>query len=364
MNEEDFGFEARDRKVLENVLVGPTNEEKKREKGAGENEGEVSGGAVTGGYDRDVGVQVQVNKSGGDNGSFSRGEEGRVGGGIPETGSGVASVAVEGNAEQSSLVAGEPPSIPNVVEYHLKVKSTGNNSGEKSRNIDPGRLSFGKRIAKPEVGKRFASGESSGRKIAGREPSRMALDNNNRGLGESSELPQTFQVKYLGSHDARGLWGIKHTRKPVDNMVSAARSLPAGTILPFVKLVVSKDGVGLLPLGLKRHDAGISKKFSIDTISYGVQDLVYTRVFSMIVVRETGQNQGISPFECHGFVCESRNHARQLTYALANAFQIYSQSVKAQGKAEETAGNIKKRFAIDLRTPEEIEAELTLDSEA
>lgn len=37
------------------------------------------------------------------------------------------------------------------------------------------------------------------------------------------QLPQTFEVKYLGRREARGLWGIKHTRKPVDEMVAAAR---------------------------------------------------------------------------------------------------------------------------------------------
>ena len=40
---------------------------------------------------------------------------------------------------------------------------------------------------------------------------------------EEVKLPQYFQVKYLGKRDAKGLWGIKHTRKPVDDMVTAAR---------------------------------------------------------------------------------------------------------------------------------------------
>lgn len=29
-----------------------------------------------------------------------------------------------------------------------------------------------------------------------------------------------LQVKYLGSQFSRGLWGIKHTRRPVDYLVS------------------------------------------------------------------------------------------------------------------------------------------------
>lgn len=172
-----------------------------------------------------------------------------------------------------------------------------------------------------------------------------------------------FQVKYLGSHDARGLWGIKHTRRPVDNMVSAAKALPTNTMLPLIKLVVSQEGVALLPLDKRKQDANLSRMYPIETISYGVQDLVYTRVFSMIVVRDTENFRRISPFECHGFVCESKYYARQLTYALATAFEIYSKTVKAQEKLAQ-ANTARKRFAIDLRSPEEIEADLAMDSEA
>lgn len=174
-----------------------------------------------------------------------------------------------------------------------------------------------------------------------------------------------FQVKYLGSHDARGLWGIKHTRWPVDNMVAAAKALPTKTMLPLVKLVVSQEGVALLPLEKRKQNQHFAKMYAIETISYGVQDLIYTRVFSMIVVRETENFRRVSPFECHGFVCESKYHAVQLTYALSTAFDIYSRTVKAQDKMAEVAGNkAKKRFAIDLRSPEELEAELAADSEA
>ena len=47
-------------------------------------------------------------------------------------------------------------------------------------------------------------------------------------VSSSSSVPnpacrQEFVVKYLGKREARGLWGIKHTRKPVDDMVGLAR---------------------------------------------------------------------------------------------------------------------------------------------
>lgn len=50
-------------------------------------------------------------------------------------------------------------------------------------------------------------------------------------------------------------------------------------------------------------------------------------------------------------MCESRQTARKVTYCLATAFQEYSKSIRAAD-----AGS--KRFAIDLRSPEDLEAEL------
>lgn len=186
---------------------------------------------------------------------------------------------------------------------------------------------------------------------------------------KEDDLPQVFQVKYLGQRDARGLWGIKNTRRPVDTMVAAAKDLKAGTVLPIVKLIVSKEGVSVAQ-GQKKVEE-ILKFHPIDTISYGVQDLVYTRVFSMIIVKEIGDLKGQHPFECHAFVCESRNSARKLTYALASAFNEYSKIVKARNGSENVKDGIaaaKKKFAIDLRSPEEIEADLNSpqaeDSEA
>jgi hypothetical protein len=78
----------------------------------------------------------------------------------------------------------------------------------------------------------------------------------------------------------------------------------------------------------------------------------------MIIVKdETVRNE--NPFEVHAFVCDSRGEARRLTYALAASFQEYSRRVK---EAEETNNNnltidspMKRKFAIDLRTPEELQ---------
>lgn len=109
-------------------------------------------------------------------------------------------------------------------------------------------------------------------------------------------------MKYLGSENARGLWGIKHTRRPVDHLVTIAKTLPPNKFLPLCNLTVSLDGVNI------ESTSGSNKKweYTIDTISYGVQDLVYTRVFAMIVVKENYNIKDPNPFEVHAFVCDSR----------------------------------------------------------
>jgi len=261
-------------------------------------------------------------------------------------------------SERESTAAGSvvpnTPNIPNVVEYHLKVKPRSTRHYQPDSRDQP--------LEEMKKEKSPVSSDDKKKDLVSK-LSRLSIDNNV--FEGSTDLPQVFQVKYLGSHDARGLWGIKHTRRPVDNMVSAAKALPTNTMLPLIKLVVSQEGVALLPLDKRKQDANLSRMYPIETISYGVQDLVYTRVFSMIVVRETENFRRISPFECHGFVCESKYYARQLTYALAAAFENYSKAVKEKEKvAGITANTARKRFAIDLRSPEEIEADLTMDSEA
>lgn len=151
---------------------------------------------------------------------------------------------------------------------------------------------------------------------------------------------------------ARGLWGIKYTRRPVDIMVGAAKNLPSNKTLPQCDLKVSTDGVSIEIIQPK---ASINNwSYPIDTISYGVQDLVYTRVFAMIVVKD---DTSLHPFEVHAFVCDSRAMARKLTYALAAAFQEYSRRVKEHGTLSENSDKItptRQKFAIDLRSPEEL----------
>lgn len=151
------------------------------------------------------------------------------------------------------------------------------------------------------------------------EESVARLPNNMSVIEETVRLPATFAVKYLGKREARGLWGIKYTRKPVDDMVALAKALKPGTSLPHLHFKVDTDGVTIseMPDNRTRPVCGSFEVgfYSVDSISYGVQDLIYTRVFSMIVVKGdanltpatlvSGGSSG-SPFECYAYVCDSR----------------------------------------------------------
>ena len=149
--------------------------------------------------------------------------------------------------------------------------------------------------------------------------------------------------------------------------VTIAKNFPPNQTLPFCNLIVKTDGVHIEPLPTTSSSASgssmidTSMHWPIDQISYGVQDLVYTRVFAMIVVKDESQLRSENPFEVHAFVCDSRAMARRLTYALAASFQEYSRKVKevedSNNNNEPTESPIKRKFAIDLRTPEELNQE-------
>lgn len=150
-------------------------------------------------------------------------------------------------------------------------------------------------------------------------------------------------------------------------MVGVAKNLPPNKVLPNCEMTVSTAGVQLEIISPK---ASINNwSYPIDTISYGVQDLVYTRVFAMIVVKDESSPH---PFEVHAFVCDSRAMARKLTFALSAAFQDYSRVVKESSGDDQTDATssdtitpTRQKFAIDLRTAEEIQAgELEQETEA
>lgn len=152
--------------------------------------------------------------------------------------------------------------------------------------------------------------------------------------------------------------------------MSAAKK-PPGQVLPFCNLTVTKDALIVETIPNKVSGSRHKWTHSVDTISYGVQDIVYTRVFSVILINEQDTQ---NPFEVEAFVCDSRIMARKLTFALAAAFQDYSRRLQeadannndatvpnkngGSGGGERKTSVTKKKFAIDLRSPDEIESEL------
>lgn len=81
--------------------------------------------------------------------------------------------------------------------------------------------------------------------------------------------------------------------------------MPTNKALPICDLTVSLDGV-FIEATVPSSNAIKKWNYTIDTISYGVQDLVYTRVFAMIVVKENYNIKDPNPFDVHAFVCDSR----------------------------------------------------------
>ena len=109
------------------------------------------------------------------------------------------------------------------------------------------------------------------------------------------------------------------------------RALKPGIPLPLLDLTVHEKGVAVRPNKDNANERFPTGPFNVDSISYGVQDLMYTRVFAMIVVGPAGTDpiatptkpiEPKTPFTCYGFVCESRSEARQLTLSLSKTFQV------------------------------------------
>ena len=84
-------------------------------------------------------------------------------------------------------------------------------------------------------------------------------------------MPATFAVKFLGRREARGLWGIKHTRKPVDDMVALAKNIRPGASLAHLHFKVDVDGVTVSEMPDNRSRDFEAGFYPVDIISYGVQ---------------------------------------------------------------------------------------------
>jgi len=158
-------------------------------------------------------------------------------------------------------------------------------------------------------------------------------------------LPQKFIAKYVGCKSCRGLWGIQHTREPVDALVDDLRRLERGDDLPLVCLDVSISGIGVAIHPRNRSQRSrVHGLLPLEFISYAVQDTRYSRIFAFILVHELSSRARST--ECHAYLCDTPVSARKLALSVALAFRLYERSLA--GKTF--------RFTVDLRSAEELAA--------
>ena len=181
------------------------------------------------------------------------------------------------------------------------------------------------------------------KKLFRRKSSSTDANGNGEPVEALPELPQGFIVKYMGKRATNGLWGSKHTRGPVEDIVESISKMPKGDDLPLVNLDVFYQGLAMRPHSKNKVKTFKAVQIPIQFISYGLQDTVYARIFCFIMVKQMSSQ--IKDMEVHAYACDSAKSARNLAACLAIAFQTYSE--KLQG------GPFK--FTVDIPMAEEDE---------
>lgn len=155
-------------------------------------------------------------------------------------------------------------------------------------------------------------------------------------------LPQLFVTKYLGFKTTRGLYGVKYTREPLEQLLAEVSEPDRKDQLPLMQLHVSIRGIHV-----SEHKSNTVKSVPIDSglvpiefISFGVQDINYSRIFTFIIVREMSSRA--RKLECHAYMCESSVTARKLALSMALAFEQYAKTL--EGKPH--------KFQVALRSGE------------
>ena len=221
-----------------------------------------------------------------------------------------------------------------------------NHTQKKSKNNSP--MKILRRMSQKVIGDkdRHSSMATTGATPAGHAGGTGAINASTLADVAVDALPQAFVTKYLGARPCSGLWGITHTRSPVDQMIDAVGKMKSHEDLALVQLHVSRRGLYLAP-----HPRNRAADFSpclvpIEFISYGVQDNVYSRVFAFIVVKEMSSEEKV--LECHAYVCDSAVTSRRLALSLALAFQEFAEKIKGKNY----------RFQVDLRNRKQLNDEL------
>ena len=148
-----------------------------------------------------------------------------------------------------------------------------------------------------------------------------------------TKLPQHFECKYIGKTKCQGLWGLKHIREPVDYLVKKAKRLRSLDDLVDVEALVTEKGIYIVqklkPAVVQEKNSDLNKTnpkyyksglLPISNISYAVQDNLYGKVFSCIVVTE---NDGRTVSECYSFLCKKNDISRKMALSITLAFKEY-----------------------------------------
>ena len=150
-------------------------------------------------------------------------------------------------------------------------------------------------------------------------------------------LPQGFVVKYMGKRETKGMWGSKYTRAVIEDVVDAISKMPKNEDLPLVNLDVYYQGLDMRPHSKNKIKSFKPVRIPIQFISYGIQDIVFPRIFCFIMVKEMSSQK--KSMECHVYVCDTSKNAKQISSCLAVAFEAYTRHLKG-GTA---------KFAVDVQ---------------
>lgn len=160
-------------------------------------------------------------------------------------------------------------------------------------------------------------------------------------------LPQGFVARYLGKKPCKGLYGIKHTRKPVDDLigeVTAKLDVVGKVELPLVYLIISLKGLDIREHKYNQVQPLVEESFPLEFISFGIQDIKYWRVFTFIVVRELSSRTKLT--ECYAYLCDTIVNARKMALSLGAAFRLNTKKLQEDGKPH--------KFQVDLTPPDEV----------
>lgn len=144
-----------------------------------------------------------------------------------------------------------------------------------------------------------------------------------------TSLPQVFECKYIGKTKCKGLWGLKNIREPVDRLIRNAKRKRSLNELPDVEALISDKGINVVQREAKKNECKPLKSglLPINNISYAVQDNIFGKVFSCIIVREK-ENKVIS--ECYSFLCSKNEIARRMALSITLAFKEYAKLIQSK----------------------------------